>query len=224
MLTRIPAAFSSREVKQPAWLIDIQDEVRNVFKSRGTASSLSATRPDEVEMVRRVEQAVDADPHCAGLIAELVAECRSRSVARPKEPSWHFLHGRLLMAAGNPIEAREALEQAALLDPHDPRITAHLALWYEAALLAATGATTNVELPGAAGPALSASAARFAADSDALSVAEFASRALQLFDRTLAFRLPKHDVRFLRRHAAIVRDSATNADLRHPRHALLRAV
>jgi len=224
MVERSPAVRAARGVKQWAWLIDIQDEVRHLFKSRGTASSLSATRPDEVDMVQAVEQVVDSNPNCAGVIAELVAECRSRSVARPHEPSWHFLQGRFLMAAGNPLDARDALEQAALLDPNDPRVAAHLALWYEAALLAATGATANVELPAAAGPDVSASAARFTAESDYLSVEELASRALQLFGRTLAFRLPARDVRFIRRHEAIVRDSATNADVRAPRHALLRAV
>jgi hypothetical protein len=211
-------------VKHPAWLIDIQDEVRNVFKRRGTASSLSATRPDEQSMIGAVEHAVDSDPSCAGLIAELVAECRSRSVARPNEPSWHFLHGRFLMAAGDPFEARDELEQAALLDPHDPRVTAHLALWYEAALLAATGATTNVGLPPLLGPEVSASAARFAATPEALGIDELARRALQLFEQAEKFRLPRQDLRFLRRHAAAVRDGASNTDVRIKHRALLRAV
>ncbi|MEX2227054.1 MAG: hypothetical protein WEB52_11465 [Dehalococcoidia bacterium] len=175
-------------------------------------------------MARKIEHAVDSDPTCAGVIAELVAECRSRALARPDEASWHFLNGRLLMAAGNPLEARDELERAALLDPRDPRITAHLGLWYEAALLAATGTTTNVELPPSVGPEVSASAARFAAIEEALSVEDLAQRSLELFEQALTFRLPRRDVQFLQRHAAIVCESASNTDVRMPRRALLRAV
>lgn len=211
-------------MKHPAWLIDIQDEVHNVFKTRGTVRSLSTARPDEIAMVGAIEEVVDADPTSGGLIAELIAECRSRSVARPHEPSWHFLRGRYLMASGSPAEAREALERASRLDPDDPRVTVHLALWYEAALLATTGATANVELPAAAGPDVSASATRFAAHRDSLATSELATRALEQFERTLRFRLPRRDARFVQRHAAIVRDHAASVDVRLPRRKLLHAV
>jgi tetratricopeptide (TPR) repeat protein len=212
------------DLKQRPWFLDLQSEVRSLFKPRGTVSSLSAARSEERSMVRLVEQAVDSDPHCAGVIAELAAECRSRAVARPDEASWRFLHGRLLMAAGNALEAREELERAALLDPRDPRITAHLALWYEAALLAATGMQVNVELPPAPGPDISASAIRFAAIDEPLRVEEMAERALQLFEQALRFRLPRRDLHFLRRHAANVRDNASNTDARTHRRQLLHAV
>jgi hypothetical protein len=211
-------------MKQPAWLLDIESEVRTLFKPRGTAPSLTTARDAEADLVRSVEEAVDSDPTRAGLIEELMAECRSRTVARPDEPSWRFLHGRLLMAAGDPVEARDELEQAAVLDPRDPRITAHLALWYEAALFAATGAGVNVGLPSGAGPDLSADAARFAATDEYLSVELLAQRSLQLFDEALRFRLPHRDMRFLRRHAEIVRDGASNEDVRERDRHLLRAV
>jgi hypothetical protein len=220
-----PASRSSRAiVKQPAWLIDLEDEVRTMFKPRGTVNSLTVTRDEEASLVESVELAVDSDPGRSGVLEELVAECRSRSVARPDEASWHFLHGRLLMAAGDPSEARDELEQAALLDPRDPRITAHLALWYEAALLAATGAQANVDLPGVAGLDLSADAFRFAHIDEPLTVDELAKRALKLFDQAMRFRLPRRDIQFLREHVEIVRDAASHEDVRVRRRQLLRAV
>ena len=211
-------------LKQPAWFIDVKDEVRTMFKPRGTVNSLSAARDEEIQLVETVELAVDSDPTRAGVLAELVAECRSRSIARPDEASWHFLHGRLLMAAGDPSDAREELEQAALADPRDPRITAHLALWYEAAVLAAIGAQTNVDLPSVAGIDLSANAARFARADEPLTLDELSQRAMKLFDRTLRFRLPRRDVMFLRSHMEVVRDASSQRDVRVRHRHLLHAV
>jgi hypothetical protein len=128
------------------------------------------------------------------------------------------------MASGDPAEARDELEQAALLDPRDPRITSHLALWYEAALLAATGAHANVDLPTVAGLELSADASRFANIDEPLTVDELASRALKLFDQAGRFRLPRRDVQMLRDHAEIVRNAASHEDVRMRRRRMLRAV
>ncbi len=109
------------------------------------------------------------------------------------------------MAAGDPVEARYELEQAALLDPRDPRIQVHLALWYEAALLAACGDRTNVDLPALAGPWLSADAARFAEIDEALTIPALAACASELIAAALRFKLPHEDVRFLAHHMDLLR-------------------
>jgi len=193
-------------------------------RPRPNPRSLTAVLEAEREAISSVERAVDVDPTRAGLLAEMIAECRRRAAARPDDGSWHFLQGRLLMAAGDAMEAREELEVAAMLRPRDVRVTAHLALWYEAALMAATGANTNVELPEAAGPEISANAARFAKLDEPLAVDEIAGRALKLFEAALRYKLPAPDVRFLRRHVADVRDRALSEDVRIRHRRLLRAV
>lgn len=195
-----------------------------MFKPRGTTGGLTTVHSHESNLAQMIERVVDSDPARSGVIAELASECQSRTVARPTEACWHFLQGRYLMACGDPLDARDALERAAVLAPRDPRITVHLALWYEAAVLAATGATQNVELPSAAGPDLSASAARFAKIDEPLTVDEMAQRAIELFDATLRFRLPSRDRKFVKRHLEVVRRSASDEDVRVHHRRLLRAV
>ncbi len=176
-----------------------------LFKRRGSITSLGSNHERERELMARIRERHDDGEALGGSIDAVIAECRGRAVSVPAEACWRFYLGRFLMAAGDPIEARDELEAAALADPRDPRIHTHLGLWYEAALLAACEERVHVDLPPLAGPHLSADAARFASLDEDLPVAALASRAQAFFEAALRFKLPRDDVRYLERHAELVR-------------------
>ena len=177
----------------------------NLFKRRGSIGALTRNHERESQLMARIEERIDTGAEPCGLIEAIIAACRVRTVSLPDDPSWRLYLGRFLMAAGDPIEARDELEQAALLDPCDPRIPEHLALWYEAALLAACGEGANVDLPPLAGPWLSANATRFASLDETLDIPTLAARAAELFEAALRFKLPREDARFLQHHLGLVR-------------------
>jgi hypothetical protein len=177
----------------------------NLFKRRGSIGALARNHERESQLLARIEERIDAGDEPCGLIEAIIAECRVRTVSLPDDASWRLYLGRFLMAAGDPVEARYELEQAALLDPRDPRIQVHLALWYEAALLAACGDRTNIDLPGLAGPWLSADATRFAEIDEPLTIPTLAACASELFEAALRFKLPHEDVRFLEHHIDVLR-------------------
>jgi hypothetical protein len=173
-----------------------------LWKRRGTTHSLSDVPRRERDLVTHVEHGIDDRVRHGGLIEEIIAECRSRILIQPNDASWRFLLGRFLMAAGEPAAAREELETAAVLCPRDPRVGAHLALWYKAAFLAASGGSANVELPGGAGPELTVDVRAFATLDEGLTTAALVSRMTQLIDATLKFSLRKADRRMLKAHRA----------------------
>jgi hypothetical protein len=131
------------------------------------------------------------------------------------------------MAAGDPVESREALERAASMDSRDPRVTVHLGLWYAAAVHAIGKTGDHVELPplGATpdGPELSADVPRFAVIGDWLTFEALKQRSLQYFAQTLRFRLPRSDARFVRRQMSNVRDATISVHVAQ-RDTLLKAV
>ena len=175
------------------------------FKRRGSIASIGSNHERERELMARIRERHDEGQEQGGIIDAMIAECRMRVASRPADASWRFYLGRFLMAAGDPVEARDELEAAALADPLDPRIHTHLGLWYEAALLAACEERVHVDLPPLAGPHLSASAGRFARLDEQLPVAALASRAEAFFEAALRFKLPSEDARYLERHLELVR-------------------
>lgn len=176
----------------------------DIWKRRGITSSLSHVEARERDLVSDVERALDAGRLHGGLIREIIAEARRRTVRYPSDASWPYLLGRGLMAVGEPGEAREQLEVAAVLSPRDPRITAHLALWYAAACLAASGDYTNLEMPGGAGPELTVHTRAFAHLDEPLSATTLASRVTQFIDATLRFSLRARDEQMLKSHRSRV--------------------
>jgi hypothetical protein len=185
----------------------------NLFKRRGSIGALTRNHQRESRLLAHVEERIDAGDEPDGLIEAIIAECRARTVSLPGDACWRLYLGRFLMAAGDPVEARYELEQAALLDPRDPRIQVHLALWYEAALLAACGDRTNVDLPALAGPWLSADATRFAEIDEPLPIPTLAGYASELFEAALRFKLPHEDVRFLEHHMNLLRSHVVVASM-----------
>lgn len=177
----------------------------NLFKRRGSIGALTRNRKRESELLARIEERIDAGEEPGGLIEAIISECRALIASHPGDASWRLYLGRSLMAAGDPVEARHELEQAALLDPRDPRIQVHLALWYEAALLAACDDRANVDLPALAGPWLSADAGRFAGLDEPLPIPTLAAYAVELFEVALRFKLRRDDVRFLEHHVDLLR-------------------
>jgi hypothetical protein len=176
-----------------------------MFKTGGSFRSLRQSHKRERELIAFVEDSIDAGELTGGLLEELIAECRSRSVAEPQEASWRFLLGRFLTATGDPLEAHEALEAAAELDRGDPRITAHLGIWYQAAFLAVCGERANVDLPAfEAGPALTAGVASFAGIAD-VPASALASRAEALLRASRRFAMNGRDSRFIDAHVSDVR-------------------
>jgi hypothetical protein len=175
-----------------------------IFKRRGSIGSLRKWHSREWELIARVEAGIDSRQLHGAVLEEIIAEARSRAAAEPEEASWKFILGRYLMAAGSPEEALDALEEAGLLEPQDPRIAAHLGLWYESAFQAAWGDWSNVELPAADGPAVTSHVAAFDRFEHGLRPATLAARAEECFRAALRFSLPGDDVRFLRRHIKAV--------------------
>ncbi len=175
-----------------------------LWKRRGTTTSLSHIERRERDLVVHVEAGIDDGSRTGGLIEEIISECRARILVQAEDPSWRLLLGRFLMAAGEPLEARDELEAAAVLNPRDPRISAHLALWYKAALLAASGERANIDLPAGPGPQLTVDVRAFAALDEVLAPATLASRVTQLIDATLKFALRGADERMLKQHRASV--------------------
>lgn len=184
---------------------DIPCEMTSFFKRRGSISSLASNHERESALMARIRERHDDGQEQGGIIDAIIAECRMRVASQPHDAAWRFYLGRFLMAAGDPVEARDELEAAALADPLDPRIHTHLGLWYEAALLAACEERVHVDLPPLAGPHLSASAARFGRLDEQLPVAALASRAEAFFEAALRFKLPRDDARYLDRHLGLVR-------------------
>jgi hypothetical protein len=176
----------------------------NLWKRRGITSSLAHVESRERELIADVERGLDAGRLSGGLLREIVAEARARTRRFPGDASWPYLLGRFLMAIGEPIEAREQLESAALLAPRDPRISAHLALWYAAAYLAASGDYTNLEMPPGAGPEITVDVRAFDRIDEPLPATALASRVTQYVDATLRFSLRAGDARMLKRHRASV--------------------
>ena len=101
-----------------------------MFKRKGTVASLRAAKPRELRLLSHPD---------AGGVESLIGALRRQAFAEPAEASWPFLLGYVLMAWGDAAEARDELEAAVVLDPQDPRITLHLAFWYELALHARQG-------------------------------------------------------------------------------------
>ncbi len=176
-----------------------------MFKRKPSIQGLTRVRGSEASLIALVESRVDSGAATGGLIEEIVAECRSRVVALPADASWRFLVGRFLMAAGDPIEARDELEQAILLDPLDPRVPAHLGIWYETALVARRGGASNIDLPVLPGPVVSADASKFGLLDERLAPELLRKRSLEFFDAAARFSLPRADARFLRQHIAHTR-------------------
>jgi hypothetical protein len=177
----------------------------NFLKRRGSLGSLFASHARERVLLAAIEARVDGGLERRSLIEALIAQLRVQAQFQPGDASWRFFLGRLLMAVGDPVEARNELEAATELDPRDPRIAAHLALWYEAALLAACGECSNVDLPPLAGPSLCANVSRFAALVDTQPVDVLAARAAEWAAVALRFRLPEEDRRFLQYHLEVMR-------------------
>ena len=169
-----------------------------LWKRRGTTNSLSHIERREGDLVAHIERGIDDRTRSGGLIEEIIAECRARTLTQPEDASWRFLLGRCLMAVGEPMEARDELEAAAVLAPRDPRVSAHLAFWYEAASLAAAGGHANVELPAGAGPELTVRLSAFLDIQESLSPAALATRATAFIDATLRFALRGRDVAMLK--------------------------
>jgi tetratricopeptide (TPR) repeat protein len=169
----------------------------NFFKRRGSIESLIGNHPREQQLIAEIEIRVDTGLERRGLIEAMVVELQALAVANPRDASWRFYLGRLMMAVGDPLDARDELEAATALDPRDPRITAHLAIWYHAALLAACGERSNIDLPPLAGPDLCADASRFADLNDPLPPETLAARAAEWARAALRFRLSSEDQRFL---------------------------
>ena len=176
----------------------------NLWKRRGITNSLSHVEARERELVLDIERGLDTGRLTGGLLREIATEARARSRRFPGDASWPFLLGRCLMATGEPIEAREQLEAAALLSPRDPRISAHLALWYAAAYLAASGDYANLEMPPGAGLGITVDVRAFDRIDEPLSPAALASRLTQYVDATLRFSLRASDAEILKRHRASV--------------------
>jgi hypothetical protein len=176
----------------------------DLWRRRGITSSLSHVEAREHELVSDIESALDAGRLTGGLLREIVTEARARSRRFPGDASWPFLLGRCLMAIGEPVEARERLEAAALVSPRDPRISAHLALWYAAAYFAASGDYANLEMPPGAGPEITVDVRAFNGIDEPLSPAALASRVTQYVDATLRFSLRARDAQMLKRHRASV--------------------
>ena len=177
----------------------------NFVKRRGTSNSLIGNHRRERVLLAEIEARVDAGLDRRSLIEAIVAQLRVRAQLQPGDPSWRFYLGRLMMAAGDPAEARDELEAAAALDPRDPRIAAHLALWYEAAMLATCGERSNIALPPLAGPDLCANASRFADLDEQLTPSALAGRAAEWARAALRFRLSSEDQRYLHYHLHLAR-------------------
>jgi hypothetical protein len=175
-----------------------------LWKHRGTTNSLSHVERRERDLIAHVERGIDEGIRHGGLIEEIVTECRARILIQPDDASWRFLLGRFLMATGQPADARDELEAAAMLNPRDPRVSAHLALWYEAAFLAASSGRSTVELPSGAGPEITVDVRAFGDLDEVLPAATLASRVMQLVDATLKFSLRGADQRMLKTHRASV--------------------
>jgi hypothetical protein len=175
----------------------------NFLKQRGSIGSLISNHRRELVLIAGIEARVDSGLERRSLIEALVAQLRVQAQLQPGDPSWRFYLGRLMMAVGDPVEARDELEAAAALDPRDPRTAAHLALWYEAALLAACGDRSNIDLPPLAGPNLCADASRFADLDEQLTPAALASRVVDWAKIALRFRLSSEDQRFLQYHLEV---------------------
>jgi hypothetical protein len=167
------------------------------FKRRGSIASLVGSHPREQELIAGIEARVDAGEERRGLIEAVIAQLQALVASSPRDASWRFYLGRLMMAVGDPLEARDELEAASALDPRDPRIAAHLAIWYEAALLAACGERSNIDLPPLAGPDLCADTSRFADLDENLPPATLAARLAEWAHAALRFRLSGEDRRFL---------------------------
>jgi tetratricopeptide (TPR) repeat protein len=177
----------------------------NLFKRRGSVASLIGNHPREEQLIVGIEAQVDAGLERRSLIDAMIAQLQALAAASPADASWRFYLGRLMMAAGDPLEARDELEAAAVLDPRDPRIAAHLAIWYEAALLASCGERSNIDLPPLAGPNLCADASRFAGLDSDLPPATLAARVTEWAHAALRFRLSREDQRFLEYHLTMAR-------------------
>lgn len=163
------------------------------LKRKGSVRSLSSARPREAALVAEIEALVEADPYRGGLLAELIAACRARAAQSANDASWPFLLGRFLMAGGEAEEAREALRRASMLDPRDPRIALHRAIWHQAALFAACGLRENIEMPDICGPSLSADGTGFAAVSRQHPPQQLLLGAIELLDEAARYRLPPRD-------------------------------
>lgn len=191
----------------------------NILKRRGSIGSLVGNHRRERVLIAWIEARVDAGLDRRSLIDALVAQLRQQAQLQPGDPSWRFYLGRLMMAAGDPAEARDELEAAAALDPRDPRIATHLALWYEAALRAACGERANIDLPPLAGPGLCADARRFANLDNELTpaaLAGLAARSTEWARAALRFRLPVEDQRFLHYHLHVARTHPFAAIVANP--------
>ena len=169
-----------------------------LWKKHGTSSSLGHMQRRERELIERIERSIDEGSRTGGLIEEIVRECRARAMAQPTEASWRYLLGRFLMAAGSPLEARDELEAAAVLRPCDPRIPAHLAIWYAAAFAACTGEQLHLDLPQSIGPGLTVDARAFASIDERMNAAALSARCTQFADVALRFAMRGSDARSLK--------------------------
>lgn len=187
-----------------------------LWKKRGTSPSLGHMHRHERELVEHVERGIDEGTRSGGLIEEIMLECRARAATRPTDASWRFMLGRFLLATGSPLEAQDELEAAAVLDPRDPRISAHLAAWYAAAFAAATGECNQVDLPAGAGPDLIADIAAFARTEERANLASLSARCLQFIEVTRKFAISGSDQRALEALRDIVRLAPVEAQATAP--------
>jgi uncharacterized protein HemY len=174
--------------------------MHEIFRRRGTTSSIGRILEREERLLTAVDERVESGSETHGRIEAMITACRIEAARSPEDASWRLYLGRFMMTTGDPIEARDELEAAALLDPYDPRIHTHLALWYEAALLARRGERANIDLPQLAGPSLCADASRFANLDEHLPSATLMALAAEWFKAALRLKLSREDMRYLQRH------------------------
>ena len=171
--------------------------MNKLFKRRGTFTSLISNHKREMALFAGIEARVDAGLERGSILDAAVGQLQTLAAANPTDAAWRFHLGRVLMAAGDPLEAREELEAAAALDPRDPRIAAHLAIWYQAALLALCGDLSNIDLLPLAGPRLCANARKFAEIDEIAPAATLAERCAEWAQTASRFRLASEDHDFL---------------------------